>query len=84
MPELGMDLTMPKILREEPDRGSQICGYQIQVGSWHNDGHKYCDEEMTGKDTERGGREYTCGDCGTELIVSPNGLVFDIYEGAAA
>ncbi|MPY47139.1 hypothetical protein [Streptomyces acidicola] len=42
-----------------------------------------CSDEMEGKDREDGGREYTCGDCGTELIVSPNGLVFDIYEGAA-
>lgn len=28
--------------RKEPDRGSQICGYQIQVGSWHNDGNRFC------------------------------------------
>lgn len=37
---------------------------------------------MDGKDAEDGGREYTCDDCGTELIVSSNGLVFDIYEAA--
>ncbi|MDT0608849.1 hypothetical protein [Streptomyces lancefieldiae] len=28
--------------RTEPDRGSQTCGYQIQVGSWHNDGQRFC------------------------------------------
>lgn len=39
-----------------------------------------CDDQMDGKDTESGGREYTCGDCGTELSVKANGLVFDIYE----
>lgn len=41
-----------------------------------------CSDDMNGKGTEDGGREYTCGHCGTELIVSPNGLVFDIYEAA--
>lgn len=35
---------MPKILTQEPDRGSQICGGQIQVGSWHNNGHQFCGE----------------------------------------
>jgi hypothetical protein len=35
---------MSMILNHEPDRGSQICGYQIQVGSWHNDGQKFCGE----------------------------------------
>lgn len=35
---------MPKILTAEPDRGSQICGYQIQVGQRQNDGTKYCGE----------------------------------------
>lgn len=33
-----------KILNHEPDRGSQICGYQIQVGSWHNSGQQFCGE----------------------------------------
>lgn len=28
--------------RIEPDRASQTCGYQIQVGGWHNDGHRFC------------------------------------------
>ncbi|MGW0577735.1 hypothetical protein ACWD25_17575 [Streptomyces sp. NPDC002920] len=28
--------------RKEPDRGSQTCGYQMQVGSWHNDGNRFC------------------------------------------
>lgn len=35
---------MPKILTEEPDRGSQTCGYQIQVGSWGNSGQQFCGE----------------------------------------
>ena len=35
---------MPDFTRHEPDRGSQTCGYQIQVGSWHNDGQKFCGE----------------------------------------
>lgn len=28
--------------RIEPDRGSQTCGYQIQVAQWQNDGHRFC------------------------------------------
>lgn len=32
---------MPKILREEPGPSSQTCGYQMQIGSWHNDGNRY-------------------------------------------
>lgn len=35
---------MGRILREEPDRGGQLCGYQIQIGCWHNDGQKFCGE----------------------------------------
>ena len=35
---------MPRILNYEPDRGSQTCGYQIQVGSWHNAGSQFCGE----------------------------------------
>lgn len=35
---------MSKILTVEPDPASQTCGYQIQVGSWHNDGQKFCGE----------------------------------------
>lgn len=41
-----------------------------------------CGDDMDGKDRDDGGREYTCEGCGTDLIVSPNGLVFDIYEAA--
>lgn len=41
-----------------------------------------CDDDMDGKDTEDGGRLYTCADCATELTVSPTGLVADIYEPA--
>jgi hypothetical protein len=43
-----------------------------------------CDEDMAGKDTERGGRDYTCGDCGTVVSIAASGLVSDIYEGANA
>ncbi|MGQ4513670.1 hypothetical protein [Streptomyces sp. DW26H14] len=35
---------MAKILTDEPARDSQICGYQIQVGSWHNAGSEFCSE----------------------------------------
>jgi len=35
---------MGRILKREPARSSQVCGYQIQVGSWHNDGQKFCGE----------------------------------------
>lgn len=41
-----------------------------------------CDDDMDGKDAEDGGREYTCRDCGTELIVSQSGLVSGIYDAA--
>lgn len=30
------------ILRIEPDRGGQICGHQIQVGTWSNGGSRFC------------------------------------------
>lgn len=30
--------------RTEPDPGSQTCGYQTQIGSWHNDGQRFCAE----------------------------------------
>lgn len=33
---------MAEFTRKEPARSSQICGYQIQVGSWHNDGQRFC------------------------------------------
>ncbi|CAL9367740.1 hypothetical protein [Streptomyces sp. enrichment culture] len=36
--------------RTEPARGSQTCGYQMQVGSWQNDGHRFCaDRKARGK-----------------------------------
>ncbi|MEW2267883.1 hypothetical protein [Streptomyces sp. NPDC047868] len=41
-----------------------------------------CGDDMDGKTTDSGGREYTCGGCGTEMIVRANGLVADIYEAA--
>ncbi len=43
-----------------------------------------CGEDMTGADTRRGGRDYTCGDCGTIVSIAASGLVKDIYEEAAA
>lgn len=33
-----------KTLRREPARSSQICGYQIQIGSWNNAGSEFCGE----------------------------------------
>ncbi|MFD5384285.1 hypothetical protein ACFWMG_04810 [Streptomyces sp. NPDC127074] len=33
-----------RILTREPARSSQICGYQIQIGSWHNTGNQFCGE----------------------------------------
>jgi hypothetical protein len=33
---------MSDFTRTEPSPGSQICGYQMQVGSWHNDGSRFC------------------------------------------
>jgi hypothetical protein len=42
-----------------------------------------CGDDMTGKDTERGGRDYTCGTCRTVVLISSSGLVDDIYESAA-
>jgi hypothetical protein len=35
---------MAKELRHEPAGNSQICGYQIQIGSWHNSGNLFCGE----------------------------------------
>ncbi|MDK1473637.1 hypothetical protein QNO07_09415 [Streptomyces sp. 549] len=35
---------MPKELHHAPDRSSQTCGYQIQIGSWHNSGNRFCGE----------------------------------------
>ena len=35
---------MATILKYEPDPGGQICGYQIQIGSWHNSGQQFCGE----------------------------------------
>lgn len=43
-----------------------------------------CGDDMTREEKERGYVDYTCGDCATILTVSPNGLVFDISEGANA
>ena len=42
-----------------------------------------CGEDMTGKDTKRGGRDYTCGNCRTAVSIAASGLVDDIYETAA-
>jgi len=61
-------------------------GYELEIGddAGHDDTPVCCGEDMTGKDTGRGGREWTCGDCGTVLLISASGLVDDIYEGATA
>lgn len=43
-----------------------------------------CGQDMTGENTECGGRDYTCPACGTVVSISASGLVDDIYEGANA
>jgi hypothetical protein len=59
-------------------------GYELSIGSDTdiNDVPVCCDD-MEGKDTESGGREYTCPDCSTVVSISSSGLVDDIYETAA-
>ncbi len=42
-----------------------------------------CGNDMTGKPTDAGGREYTCGTCRTQVLIAASGLVDDIYEPAA-
>jgi hypothetical protein len=42
-----------------------------------------CGDDMTGTDTEGGGREYTCRACPTVVLIAESGLVDDIYETAA-
>ena len=43
-----------------------------------------CGDDMTGKTNSRGGRDYTCGECGTVVVIAASGLVSDIYEGQTA
>ncbi|MDX3230602.1 hypothetical protein [Streptomyces sp. ME19-01-6] len=38
------DRKAKRVLKREPARSSQICGYQIQIGSWHNTGNQFCGE----------------------------------------
>lgn len=61
-------------------------GYELAIAMEADldDIPRCCGEDMTGKDAESGGRDYTCGDCGTVLSISDTGLVDDIYEPAAA
>lgn len=33
---------MMRTLHKEPDRASQICGYQVRVGTWSNGGSRFC------------------------------------------
>ena len=37
-----------------------------------------CGNGMTAKDTNDGGRKYTCGNCKTVVTIAASGLVFDI------
>ncbi|MEV0556185.1 hypothetical protein AB0I27_22385 [Streptomyces sp. NPDC050597] len=39
-----------------------------------------CGEDMAAKGTARGGRDYTCGNCSTLVMISASGLVDDIIE----
>ena len=61
-------------------------GYELSIGAETDleDVPRCCGSSMGGKETGRGGREYTCGSCGTAVLVAASGLVDDIYEGAAA
>lgn len=61
-------------------------GYELSIGADTDidDVPVCCGDDMTGKNTARGGRDYTCGDCGTVVAISASGLVSDIYEGQAA
>ncbi|TGB06553.1 hypothetical protein [Streptomyces sp. MZ04] len=62
-----------------------ICGY-MELSLADEVGHDLapdcCDDEMTGKVTDGGHKEYTRGDCGTVLEVDDLGLVWDIREKA--
>lgn len=60
-------------------------GYELSIADDTdlNDIPVCCGDDMTGKDAEGGGREYTCGTCRTEVLIAASGLVDEIYEPAA-
>jgi predicted RNA-binding Zn-ribbon protein involved in translation (DUF1610 family) len=43
-----------------------------------------CCDDMVGKDSGDGGRDYTCPGCGAVVSISASGLVDDIREGVNA
>lgn len=55
-------------------------GYELSIGddTDRDDVPVCCGEDMTGKDTQREGRNYTCGTCKTVLLIAASGLVSDI------
>ncbi|MFE0845241.1 hypothetical protein [Streptomyces rochei] len=55
-------------------------GYELSIGDEadRDDIPVCCGDDMAGKDTLRGGRDYTCGTCKTVLLIAANGLVSDI------
>jgi hypothetical protein len=61
-------------------------GYELQIAddAGIDDVPVCCDEDMTGKDTKSGGRDYTCSSCSTVVMIKANGLVDDIIEKQAA
>ncbi|MFF0588455.1 hypothetical protein ACFYWD_21060 [Streptomyces sp. NPDC003781] len=56
-------------------------GYELSIGADtdRDDIPVCCGEDMTGKDRDRGYRDYTC-DCGATVTIAPSGLVFDITD----
>ncbi|MFD5491583.1 hypothetical protein ACFWH4_01245 [Streptomyces sp. NPDC127091] len=61
-------------------------GYELEIAddAGLDDIPVCCDDDMTGKKTESGGIDYTCGGCGTVLEIGEGGLVSDIREKTSA
>ncbi|MGY0062829.1 hypothetical protein ACWY4P_40890 [Streptomyces sp. LZ34] len=56
-------------------------GYELSPGADTDiDDVPVCCGDMEGKDTDDGGRDYTCPGCKTVVSISASGLVDDIYE----
>ena len=55
-------------------------GYELSVGddAGLDDMPVCCSDDMTGRDTACGGRDYTCRTCTAVVAIAPNGLVSDI------
>lgn len=61
-------------------------GYELEIAddAGHDDIPVCCGDDMTAKNLDDGGIEYTCAGCGTVLEIDELGLVFDIREKTAA